>query len=60
MYEPNHFKVEDRDTLFAVVREHPLAGRFKFGVLNGLSADPESESQAMASLIEAHALGQSA
>lgn len=29
----------------------------KLGVLNGLSADPESESQAMASLVKAHALG---
>lgn len=31
----------------------------KLGVLNGLSADPESESQAMASLVKTYALGQS-
>lgn len=31
----------------------------KLGVLNGLSADPESESQAMASLVKTFALGQS-
>ncbi|AOO81865.1 hypothetical protein [Bosea vaviloviae] len=60
MYEPSHFKVEDRDALFAVMRKHPLAGQLKLGVLNDLSADPESESQAMASLVEAHALGQGA
>lgn len=45
-----------------------LAGKFKLsqnrqdadkhGVLNGLSADPESESQAMAALVRAHALGE--
>ncbi|MDP3409281.1 FMN-binding negative transcriptional regulator [Bosea sp. (in: a-proteobacteria)] len=29
----------------------------KLGVFNGLAADPESESQAMASLVKAHALG---
>lgn len=32
----------------------------KLGVLNGLSADPESESQAMASLVKTHAFGSSA
>ncbi|MFN3670452.1 MAG: FMN-binding negative transcriptional regulator [Bosea sp. (in: a-proteobacteria)] len=32
----------------------------KLGVLNGLSADPESESQAMASFVKAHALGRTA
>lgn len=47
-----------------------LAGKFKLsqnrpeadklGVLNGLTADPETESQAMASLVKAHALGQGA
>jgi transcriptional regulator len=45
-----------------------LAGKFKLSqnrpeadkhsVLSGLSADPESESQAMASLVKAHALGE--
>jgi transcriptional regulator len=45
-----------------------LAGKFKLsqnrpeadkhGVLNGLSADPESESQAMAVMVKAHALGE--
>jgi len=45
-----------------------LAGKFKLsqnrqeadklGVLNGLSADPESESQVMASLVKTYALGQ--
>jgi transcriptional regulator len=45
-----------------------LAGKFKLSqnrpeadrhsVLSGLSADPESESQAMASLVRAHALGE--
>jgi len=60
MDEPSHFKVEDRDALFAVMREPPFAGQFKHAVLNGLNADAESESQAMASLSEAHALGQSA
>lgn len=47
-----------------------LIGKFKLsqnrqeadkrGVFNGLSADPESESQAMASLVRAHALGNTA
>jgi transcriptional regulator len=60
MYEPNHFKAEDRGAFFAVTRVHSLVGTFKLGILNDLSADPESESQAMASLVEAHALGQSA
>ncbi len=32
----------------------------KLGVFNGLSADAESESQAMASLVKAHALGNTA
>ena len=25
MYEPSHFKVEDREQLHAVIRQHPLA-----------------------------------
>lgn len=55
MYEPSHFKVEDRAALYAVMRAHPLAS-----VHNGLAADPESESQAMASLVKTYALGKGA
>ena len=39
MYEPSHFKVEDRDALFAVMREHPLATLVTVGE-SGLIANP--------------------
>lgn len=103
MYEPSHFKVEDRDALHGVIRAYPLAiavaagadglladpepfiaaqargivgieieiasiiGKFKLsqnrqdadrlGVLNGLSADSETESQAMAGLVKTYGFG---
>ena len=31
MYEPNHFKVEDREQLHAVIRQHPLASLVTVG-----------------------------
>jgi transcriptional regulator len=39
MYEPPHFKVEDRETLFAVIRAHPLATLITNGP-GGLMANP--------------------
>ncbi|MGO4665583.1 hypothetical protein [Bosea sp. 2RAB26] len=102
MYEPSHFKVEDRDALHGVIRAYPLAivaagadgllaapepfiaaqargivgieieiasiiGKFKLsqnrqdadrlGVLNGLSADSETVSQAMAGLVKTYGFG---
>jgi transcriptional regulator len=39
MYEPPHFKVEDRDQLFEVIRAHPLAMLVTAGP-QGLMANP--------------------
>ncbi|HEV7259401.1 MAG TPA: FMN-binding negative transcriptional regulator [Bosea sp. (in: a-proteobacteria)] len=39
MYEPSHFKVEDREALFAVMRAHPLATLVTAGE-GGLLANP--------------------
>ncbi len=39
MYEPSHFKVEDRAALFAVMRDHPLATLVSVGE-GGLIANP--------------------
>lgn len=39
MYEPSHFKVEDREALFAVMRAHPLATLVTAGE-GGLIANP--------------------
>ena len=39
MYEPSHFKVEDRDALFDVMRAHPLATLVTVGE-GGLIANP--------------------
>jgi transcriptional regulator len=39
MYEPSHFKVEDREALFAVMRAHPLATLVTMGE-GGLLANP--------------------
>lgn len=39
MYEPQHFKVEDRETLFAVIRANPLATLITNGP-GGLMANP--------------------
>ena len=63
MYEPSHFKVEDRAALHAVMRAHPLAmlaAADKLGVLNGLNVKLESETQAMVSLVKTYGFGHSA
>lgn len=39
MYEPAHFRVEDRESLFAVIRAHPLAMLVTAGE-GGLMANP--------------------
>lgn len=39
MYEPSHFKVEDREALFGVMRDHPLATLITAGE-GGLVANP--------------------
>lgn len=39
MYEPSHFKVDDREALFAVMRAHPLATLVTVGE-GGLIANP--------------------
>lgn len=39
MYEPSHFKVEDRDALHSVIRAHPLASLVTAGE-GGLIANP--------------------
>ena len=39
MYEPSHFKVEDREQLHAVIRQHPLATLVTAGE-GGLVANP--------------------
>lgn len=39
MYEPSHFKVEDREQLHAVIRQHPLATLVTMGE-GGLVANP--------------------
>lgn len=39
MYEPQHFKIEDREELFAVIREHPLGILISSGA-DGLQANP--------------------
>jgi hypothetical protein len=57
MYEPSLFRVEDRDALFVAMYRQDAD---KLGVFNGLSADPESRLQAMASLVKTYALGGSA
>lgn len=39
MYEPPHFKIEDRETLFSVIRAHPLGMLITAGA-GGLMANP--------------------
>jgi transcriptional regulator len=39
MYEPSHFKIEDRDALFGVIRAHPLGLLVTSGT-GGLMANP--------------------
>lgn len=39
MYEPEHFKVEDREALIGVMRAHPLAQLITAGP-GGLMANP--------------------
>lgn len=39
MYEPRHFKIEDRDELFAVIRAHPLGLLITTGA-EGIEANP--------------------
>lgn len=39
MYEPRHFKIEDREELFAILRAHPL-GLLISGGASGLMANP--------------------
>jgi predicted FMN-binding regulatory protein PaiB len=63
MYEPSHFKVEDRAALQAVMRAHPLGALTavdKISVLNGVNGYGESASQEMAALVKSCGLGQSA
>lgn len=60
MYEPSHFKVG----ITAIVIKFKLGQNRqepdKLGVLNGLIAQPESESQAMAGLVKAYGFGSQA
>lgn len=39
MYEPKHFRIEDRDELFAVIRAHPLGLLISNGA-DGIEANP--------------------